>query len=227
MLKIPVPIRPLQDCFDWAVDTCLLKKRCGMAYAAGYSASKCARLDSSLGARSADAVAEEVPDDARVIAVQKPRGSRTAITLPRISLSFPAVSLRVTLQLIINSKEKPAEEWFYSSNALPYLLTYGGKHWPEHLKMQEELSKRYNEGRTPKESNPARFASFALRTSEFSEEGKKILLTDLEEAVEFHGLGMVGAEAYKVWKTARERQDGAQAPLTAGSSKPPQRGSEP
>ncbi|KAF0302509.1 Transposable element P transposase [Amphibalanus amphitrite] len=53
-------------------------QRYGMAYAAGFLASKCARLDPSLGARTADAIVEEVPDDARWIRLL----SRGGLTVP-------------------------------------------------------------------------------------------------------------------------------------------------
>ena len=49
-----------------------------MAYAAGFLARKCARVDPSLGARTVDAIVEEVPDDARWICLL----SRGGLTVP-------------------------------------------------------------------------------------------------------------------------------------------------
>ena len=130
---------------------------------------------------------------------ERPNGSRRAITLPRLSLSFPTISLRVTIDLIISSEEKTPHEWFYSCNALPYLLEENGKHWKEHLDMQLELSRRFNEGKPLKNTDPGRFARFALKTSRYTRQAKEKLLTDMEDALAFSTTGKKGKTEYRKW----------------------------
>ena len=95
--------------------------------------------------------------------------------------------------------------------------------------MQEELSRRYNEGKTVKETNPGRFAGFAQRTSGYSEEGKNRMLTDLETAMQFRE-GRQGTADFKIWKAARappaDGATGGPAALTEKAQKPAAAGAD-
>ncbi|KAF0295923.1 hypothetical protein FJT64_006634 [Amphibalanus amphitrite] len=65
------------------------------------------------------------------------------------------------------------------------------------------MSKTFNEGKSKTDMDPARFASFALRTSEFTPAAKALILKDLEEAMLFRATGKVGAVEFRKWMAAR------------------------
>ena len=150
---------------------------------------------------------------------EKPAGSRRTITLPRLSLSFPTASLKITADLLITSREKTPEEWFYSCNALPYLLEEGGAHWKQHSDMQTELSRRFSEGKTQKVTDPGRFARFALKTSGYTQVAKNKLLKELEDAFAFAHTGHVGRDEYNRWARLQQLPAAAVTQMSAEEKK--------
>ena len=93
----------------------------------------------------------------------KPGRSSTVITLPRISLAFPAQTLKVLAGLIIVSGQKKGEAWLLEPNVLPTIISENHQWWPAYIAAQKHMSKKLS-GNCPPPDADERVEAFAQIT---------------------------------------------------------------
>ena len=87
-------------------------------------------------------VQEEVATLIRIYGIQHhPGGNPKTVTMSRISIAMPLVSLRAIEELIVTHKSKTPEEWLYQSNALPAIIDRDSDHYPKYIQEQAKLTR--------------------------------------------------------------------------------------
>ena len=113
----------------------------------------------------------------------KPGRSSTTVTLPRISLAFPAQTLKVLAGLVVVSGQKGGTAWVMESNVLPTIIHENHAWWEMYIMAQRSLSKKLSGNKPPPDTNERveSFAKITMMNSPFTpaDKGKFCSLLDL------------------------------------------------
>ena len=115
--------------------------------------------------------------------VDKPNGRQLAVTLPRVSLCYPVISLMVAVRLTVTSAAKKPDEWFMSLNALPAFMAENDSWWDKYIHHQTEMSAKFSRGRRATPEETRNFALVTHLASEVSEANRPRYLRAAKLAV--------------------------------------------
>ena len=83
----------------------------------------------------------------------RPGRSSTAVTLPRISVAFPAQTLKVLAGLVVVSGQKGGTAWVMESNVLPTIIHENHGWWEMYIMAQRSLSRKLSGNKPPPDTN--------------------------------------------------------------------------